>query len=81
MFRNKQTARKSYNSGGRVGPQTLAGKRVEDEHQDEDQDEDEELGDTGEDEEGEDEVQTTLPAQAKHACFPQNHFCRIQPTK
>ena len=52
MYATKQTARKT--TGGRVGPYTLAGDRVEDE--------DEELDDTGEDEEEEDEVQTTLPA-------------------
>ena len=46
MYATKQTARKT--TGGRVGPYTLAGDRVEDE--------DEELDDTGEDEEEEDEV-------------------------
>lgn len=52
MFATKQTARKS--TGGRVGHYTLAGDQFEDE--------DEELGDTGDDEEYADEVQTFIEA-------------------
>lgn len=55
MYATKQTARKT--TGGRVGPYTWAGDRVEVE------DEDEEIGDTGEDEE-EDGVCATLLVQA-----------------
>lgn len=54
MYATKQTARKT--TGGRLGPHTLAGDRVEVE--------DEEIGDTGEDEEYEDGVCATLLVQA-----------------
>lgn len=69
MYATKQTARKS--TGGRVGPYTLAGDRVEDEG--------DEIGDTGEDEEYEDGVCATLLLQAYVCLLPTKLFLSAPP--